>query len=158
MLEFVSNTNEGLPPIEMAAYACLLGKVASVVYVPKLTIHEVDEEGALVVDDVLLQQARLIGWVPTSDYGGWAEPAPGWSATLTAGTFTVRQPDGLYWYDGTLPVTPQWSQAAEASHQVFHFTTSQGDAHHIVEQIGTDRVFAIVTQYRSLDATAPSTP
>lgn len=145
MLEFVSDTAEGLPPLEMAAYACLLGQVASVLYVPKLTIHEVNQEGELVVEDVLLQQARRIGWVPTSDYAGWAEPAPGWSATFAAGNFTVRQPDGLDWYNGTLPVTPQWSDAAASSGQIFHFTASQGDALRIVEQIGTDHVLAIVT-------------
>ncbi|MGQ4459250.1 hypothetical protein [[Kitasatospora] papulosa] len=145
MLEFVSDTAEGLPLLEMVAYACLLGQVASVLYVPKLIIHEVTQEGELLAEDVLLRQARRIGWVPTGDYAGWAEPAPGWSAALAAGLFTVRQPDGLDWYDGILPVTPRWSDAAKTSGKVFHFTASQGDVHRIVEQIGTDHVLAIVT-------------
>ncbi|MFF5170543.1 hypothetical protein ACFY25_33420 [[Kitasatospora] papulosa] len=136
----------------MAAYACLLGQVASVLCVPKLDHSRSQQGGELLAEDVLLRQARRIGWVPTNDYAGWAEPARGWSATLAAGLFTVRQPDGLDWYDGTLPVTPQWSDAAKTSGKVFHLTASQGDAHRIVEQIGTDHVLAIVT---SFDESAP---
>jgi hypothetical protein len=148
VLEFVSTTAEGLPPLDMAAHAYMLGPdVAAVVYVPALTIQEVGVDGSLVEGDVLLKQARRIGWVPTDDFAGWAEPSPGWSASLTGNTFTVRQPDSLFWYDGSLPASAQWRNTARAAGRVFHFTATHGSAPSVIEQIGTPRALAIVTPY-----------
>ncbi|MFE1521091.1 hypothetical protein ACFW9I_30335 [[Kitasatospora] papulosa] len=59
--------------------------------------------------------------------------------------FAGPGPEATGAVEGTLPLTPQWSDAAASSGQIFHFTASQGDAHHIVEQVGTDHVLAIVT-------------
>ncbi|MFD7898946.1 hypothetical protein [Streptomyces sp. NPDC059743] len=148
MLEFVSTPAEGLPPLDMAAYAYLLGpEVAAVIYVPAVTVQEVDIDGSLVENDVLLKQARRIGWVPTDDFAGWAEPSPGWSATLSGNSFTVRQPDNLFWYDGSLPASAQWRDTARALGRVFHFTATHGDAPRVIEQIGSAQALAIVTPY-----------
>jgi hypothetical protein len=148
VLEFVSTTAEGLPPLDMAAHAYLLGpEVAAVVYVPALIVQEVDVNGSLIECDVLLKQALRIGWVPTDDFAGWAEPSPGWSATLTGDTFTVQQPDSLFWYDGSLPASAQWRDTARAVGRVFHFTATHGDAARVIEQIGSGQTLAIVTSY-----------
>ncbi|RLU81990.1 hypothetical protein CTZ27_30980 [Streptomyces griseocarneus] len=148
MLEFVSSPEQGLPPLDMDAQACLFGpQVAAVLYTPALTVQQIGVDGAVLVDDVLLDRAVSLGWVWTDDFAGWAAPSPGWHAALAGDHFTVSQPDHLNWYDGSLPATAAWREAARSTGRVFHFTASRSDTTRILDQIGTGQALAIVTLF-----------
>ncbi|WDN56137.1 hypothetical protein [Streptomyces clavuligerus] len=147
MLEFMSAPGEGIPELGVEARTCLLQSVPVVVYMPALTVQAVGMDGSLVLEDVFRDRSLSAGWVPSSDFTGWAEPSPGWDAALAQERFTLTQPDGLSWYDGTLPATAQWLQAARAAGIVFHFTGSRGDAPQIIERIGTSETLAVASRF-----------
>ncbi|MGI5451383.1 hypothetical protein ACQEVM_37625 [Streptomyces sp. CA-243310] len=57
----------------------------------------------------------------------------------------VRQPDGAVWYDGTLPTTEVWREAAREAGQIYHFTAATGDLDSIGDQIASGDALAVVS-------------
>ncbi|MER0476795.1 hypothetical protein ABR737_00220 [Streptomyces sp. Edi2] len=51
----------------------------------------------------------------------------------------MRQPDGAAWYDGTLPATAAWREAAQEAGQLYRFTAATGDVDAIGDQIASGR-------------------
>ncbi|MEU6618961.1 hypothetical protein [Streptomyces parvus] len=146
MIEYAGRVEDGLPVLEVRAHAWLPGpRTAGVIYTHRLTISLLDDDGALTDADAVLTRARQLGWVQTSDYGGWAAPCPGWEARLEGEHLFVRQPDGAAWYDGTLPATAAWRAAAQETGQLYHFTAAAGNVDTIGDQIASGQALAVVS-------------
>ncbi|WP_331726870.1 hypothetical protein OG215_41425 (plasmid) [Streptomyces globisporus] len=146
MIEYMGRAEDGPPAVEVRAQAWLPGpRTPGIVYTHDLTIMLLENSGALADANVMLNRARQLGWVETSDYEGWAAPCPGWETQLSGENLVVRQPDGAIWYDGTLPATDAWRAAAQEAGQIYHFTAATGDANLVVEQIASGQALAVVS-------------
>ncbi|WP_053676726.1 hypothetical protein [Streptomyces sp. WM4235] len=146
MIEYVGRVEDGLPVLDVRAHAWLAGpRTAGIIYTHQLTIALLDDSGAMKDGDAVLTRARALGWVETSNYAGWAAPCPGWEARLLDDHLLVRQPDGALWYDGTLPTTEAWREAAREAGQIYHFTAATGDLGSIGDQIASGDALAVVS-------------
>lgn len=149
VLEYAGQIEDGLPEMEVTAYAVLAGgDQAGVIYVPSLTIAHADENGAMIDSNMLLTRLRELGWATMSKASDTSAPCPGWDAALKGERFTVRQPDGAHWYDGLLPTSPAWQAAVQHTRQLDHYTADHNALDPIIEAVYARRALTIRSTVR----------
>lgn len=145
----IINSLDDIPAdgLDMLAWADdeLAGDMPALIFATKQTVQSFAADGSD-FNDLYLESLKVSGWAAFDDLPGWADSAPGWTASLDvrADRLVMTGPGGVQFYEGGIGSSKRWRREARRNGTFVAFAGDFNDPTGIPAAVAGKRLWALL--------------